>query len=240
MVVSSANRASGAPSCPKPPIIGAIADNCDRTCIKADDVKRYAIEADIGAGKESAYLLVSRDCLTTGIESKTALQAEPESGYWQDAWDAGKALLEPLPTWIGLAVNAGNQDSSGKFLSRSQARFHIHISCVRREVIMELQRRWPALQGAAQVSYTFAPLPTLLEPSPSPVTYSVYAVNSVRNLDPLVFLAGQADWTNDTVAVVGRSDETRGFVLIGHGDSTHAAAAEDVLQQTCATPRFDI
>jgi hypothetical protein len=51
MVVSSADRASGAPSCPKPPIIGAIADSCDRTCIKADDVKRYAIEADIGDGK---------------------------------------------------------------------------------------------------------------------------------------------------------------------------------------------
>jgi CDP-diacylglycerol pyrophosphatase len=227
-------------SCPAVPphhdIIGNIADACSTGCRETDLAHRYAILKDNGAVKPAAYLLVARDCNVTGIEAAELLSVTPLVDAWAYAWDEAEKWLEPSaetgittpPVWIGLDLNAGNVDASGAELSRSMDRLHIHIACVRPDVIDAL--RALRTDGA-----------TLHFAEDNGVAFTVVRSTSLRgSASPFARLpADHSAWRNRTIAVFGRRDTAAYYVAIGTGPADHPISSEDLLDHMCATPTYD-
>jgi CDP-diacylglycerol pyrophosphatase len=227
--------ASCPPVLPHHDIIGNIADACSAGCRETDLAHHYAIIKDNSAAKRAAYLLVARDCNATGIEAAGVLAVSPLVDAWAYAWDEAEKWLEPdaetglttTPAWIGLDVNADNVDASGAELSRSMDRLHIHIACVRPDVIDALR----ALRtDAATVHFAEAP----------GVEFAVMRRTSLRGAaSPFALLpADLSAWHYRTIAVFGRRDTAAYYVAIGTGPADHEIAGEGLLDQMCATPAY--
>jgi CDP-diacylglycerol pyrophosphatase len=117
--------------------LGTVADRCAPmgTCVfaRTDKDHQYTLLKDNGANSTAAFLVVSRECAVTGIESTSAILTAPVVLFWEFAWEAARSLEHPsdeltkvlaslkLPAnvpvvkwyplkadWIGLAINAGN------------------------------------------------------------------------------------------------------------------------------------
>jgi CDP-diacylglycerol pyrophosphatase len=226
-------------SCPPVPphhdIIGNIADVCSTGCRESDLAHHYAIIKDNSQVKRAAYLLVARDCNATGIEAAGVLSVAPLLDTWAYAWDEAEKWLEPsaetglatTPAWIGLDVNADNLDASGNELSRSMDRLHIHIACVRPDVIDELRAM-------------HADTATLHFVETNGVEFTIVRRTSLRGAaSPFALLpADQSAWRNRTIAVFGRRDTAAYYVAIGTGPVDHEIAGEELLDQMCATPAY--
>lgn len=102
-------------------------------CTRVDLQAHYAILKDINGS--SQYLLIPTDHVT-GIESPQIL-ADDAPPYWSDAWNARtyvqKAVKQELgDEQLGLEINSPYR--------RSQSQLHIHIDCLRKDVIDVLAR----------------------------------------------------------------------------------------------------
>jgi CDP-diacylglycerol pyrophosphatase len=102
-------------------------------CARVDLPAHYAILKDINGA--SQYLLIPT-VRVSGIESPDIL-ADDAPPYWSDAWNARtyveKAVTQPLnDEQLGLEINSAYR--------RSQSQLHIHIDCMRRDVIDTLAR----------------------------------------------------------------------------------------------------
>jgi CDP-diacylglycerol pyrophosphatase len=100
-------------------------------CTDVNLKKHYAILKDIEGNTQ--FLLIPTDRVT-GIESPLILQPDAPD-YWVDAWDSRHYVDERakvlLPDdQIGLEINS-------KF-RRSQSQLHIHIDCMRDDIVREL------------------------------------------------------------------------------------------------------
>ncbi|MGF6755712.1 CDP-diacylglycerol diphosphatase [Paraburkholderia sp. GAS42] len=118
-------------------------------CTRVDLQARYAILKDING--TSQYLLIPTDRVS-GIESPQILDKDAPP-YWSDAWEARtyveKAVKQPLrDEQLGLEINSTYR--------RSQSQLHIHIDCMRNDVIDALARhhsdtpgkwRWEVIDG---------------------------------------------------------------------------------------------
>lgn len=117
-------------------------------CAMVDTAKGYAILKDlVGA---SQFLLIASGPVS-GIESPT-LEAPGAPSYFEDAWQArhfmADALKRDVPRdVVGLAINSVG--------GRSQNRLHIHIDCIRADVLQQLKAdagsieagKWSELPG---------------------------------------------------------------------------------------------
>jgi CDP-diacylglycerol pyrophosphatase len=105
----------------------------------------YAVLADRKGGAH--YLLIPTQTMA-GIESSELL--DPDSpNYFAEAWHArdylAKFVGHPIPRVdVGLAINTAR--------SRSQDQFHVHIECLRQEVVDSLRA------AADQLGDTWAPV----------------------------------------------------------------------------------
>jgi CDP-diacylglycerol pyrophosphatase len=107
-------------------------------CRKVDLSRRYAVLKDING--RTQYLLIPTDPVA-GIEAPSLL-SDGARNYWQDAWEArmfveeaaGRPIARDL---IGLAINSAK--------GRSQNQLHIHVDCVRRDVVATLRRYQSAI-----------------------------------------------------------------------------------------------
>jgi CDP-diacylglycerol pyrophosphatase len=102
-------------------------------CARVDLPAHYAILKDINGA--SQYLLIPTDRIG-GIESPEIL-ADDARPYWSDAWAARtyveQALRKPLnDEEMGIEINSAYR--------RSQSQLHIHIDCMRADVIDTLAR----------------------------------------------------------------------------------------------------
>jgi len=101
-------------------------------CASVDFARRYAVLKDING--RAQYLLIPTDRVA-GIEAPEILYAgSPE--YWQYAWNAGRRVDARLPmplaaNQLGLEINSAQR--------RSQNQLHIHIDCMRADVIAALE-----------------------------------------------------------------------------------------------------
>jgi CDP-diacylglycerol pyrophosphatase len=108
----------------------------------------YALLADRKGGAH--FLLIPTQTMA-GIESNELL--DPDSpNYFAEAWHARDLITRfvghPVPrTAIGLAVNTAH--------SRGQDQFHIHIECLRQDVVESLRT------SSAQIGDVWAPLPVV-------------------------------------------------------------------------------
>jgi len=190
--------------------------------------KGYAVLKDIVG--DAQFLLIPTKRLS-GIESPD-LVAPDAPNYWQAAWEARRYLnlkLErTLPrNAIGMAVN-----SSAK---RSQDQLHIHIDCVRPEVVRALAEhaddigeQWRTTPFRLIGRYFIArrvSSPDLEDVNPFRLLYSSSA-------------DAAADMGHETLIVVGAtfSNHREGFVLLSEKATTIKGSGhgEDLLDHTCA------
>ncbi|CAB3750336.1 CDP-diacylglycerol diphosphatase [Paraburkholderia solisilvae] len=100
-------------------------------CTDVNLTKRYAILKDIVG--DTQFLLIPTDRVT-GIESPLIL-APDAPDYWVDAWDSRhyvdeRAKVQLPDNQIGLEINSQ--------FRRSQNQLHIHIDCMREDVVAAL------------------------------------------------------------------------------------------------------
>ncbi len=228
------------PACPAPPlpphdIIGNIADACADSCREADYAHHFAIIKDNGKDKPSAYLFVARDCNARGIEDAATLSVAPLVDAWAYAWDEAEKWLEPNAetqmaseaAWIGIEVNAGNVDAAGHDISRSMDRLHIHLACVRPDVIdamRTMKGETAAMRFAAEPGIAF----TITR------EHALRGPNSPFTLLP----ADTSAWRDRTIAVFGRRESGTYYVAVGTGPANGPISGEDLLDQKCATPDY--
>jgi len=90
-----------------------------------------------------AQLLAIPTARVTGIEDPALLRADAPN-YFADAWRARRlmaAYLKPMPAreGVGIAINSE--------FARSQDQLHLHVDCLKREVVEALADYAPHLDG---------------------------------------------------------------------------------------------
>jgi CDP-diacylglycerol pyrophosphatase len=189
-------------------------------CTAVDLSKHYAILKDINGNTQ--YLLIPTDRIT-GIESPRILDADaPE--YWADAWSARQTVGSRIgltfpPNQLGLEINSKYR--------RTQQQLHIHMDCMRENVIQALARyrtiapdqwHWTTLDGDA---------------------YRVMRVTSLTGAsDPFRVVArdrqGVDAMAQQTILVTGagRSDND-GWLIVNSGLELDNGSAEGLLDHMC-------
>ena len=192
-------------------------------CSYVDTAKGFAL---IHPG-EVHYLLVPTIRII-GIESADLLSPAARN-YWALAWQSRSYLNDaagvPVPrTVIGLAVNSADV--------RTQDQLHIHIGCLRRDVIRALQRFEKDNKSGSTRAVVLARH-----------RYTVMRVEgeTLDNADPFKLLAESSpaarnNMASETLGVAGATfaDGKEGFYLFSRrsrGDD--GAAAEDLLDYHC-------
>lgn len=120
---------------------------CERVFLQDSnpEASGYAVLADRKGGAH--YLLIPTQTMA-GIESSELLDPDTPN-YFAQAWRARDLITafvgHPVPrSALGLAINTAH--------SRTQDQFHVHIECLRQDVVDSLHA------GAEQVGDTWAPL----------------------------------------------------------------------------------
>jgi CDP-diacylglycerol pyrophosphatase len=192
-------------------------------CSYVDTAKGFAL---LRAG--AAHYLLVPTVRIVGIESSDLLSPSAPN-YWALAWQSRSYLNDaagvPVPrTAIGMAVNSAD--------ARTQDQLHIHIGCLRRDVIRALQRFEKDDKGGLA-------RPVVLARQ----RYAVMRIEgeSLDDADPFKLLAesspaARSDMASETLAVAGATfaDGTDGFYLLSRRSrGIDAAAAEDLLDYHC-------
>jgi CDP-diacylglycerol pyrophosphatase len=166
----------------------------------------------------------------SGIESPTLLRADAPN-YFAAAWAARshteRALGRPLPRDVAsLALNSPH--------GRSQHQLHIHVDCLRADVMTQLHRLQPAIGTAWQ-------------PLPEPLRGHAYlarglpgaelTANPVRLLAD--YLEDPTDLGNWSLVVAGKTDVAGapGFVLLATRldlEAGNKASGEELQDHACA------
>jgi CDP-diacylglycerol pyrophosphatase len=175
------------------------------------------------------FLLIATTRLD-GIESPSLL-APQAPNYWAAAWEARKFVAQRLHTTlprdaIGLAINSA--------AARTQNQFHIHIDCVREDVIAALHEHQAEI-GTSWASFTIPPGRAYL--------IRRLEQETLAHRDPFGLVAAQGpDARNNmamqTIAVIGAAFENGkpGFYVLSHRADVAACdpgAAEELLDHDC-------
>lgn len=197
-------------------------------CMLVDTRRGFVVFRDF-QGRAQVLLIPTRR--SAGIEDPQLL-APTAPNYWQEAWEARasfeKRLGRKAPREVvGLAINSA--------LGRTQDQLHIHVDCLRPDVIATLRARGDAI-GARWSDL------------PEPLAGRRYramrlAGEDLGVRDPFKLLAAgdpaaRADMGRQTLVVAGyRSARGEpGFLLLSHraepatGDRAHG---EDLLDHAC-------
>jgi CDP-diacylglycerol pyrophosphatase len=203
-----------------------------RPCEEVNLAGGYAVLKDI-VGK-TQFLLIPTTRIS-GIESPTIL-APNAPNYWEAAWQARRFVDEraqrQLPRdVIGLAINS--------ISGRTQNELHIHIDCMRPDVISALREHAAAIGP----KWTRFPVPL------SGHDYMAMRLDqaTLADTNPFVLLAdgvpgARADMGHETLVVVG--DKYHGkddFVLLaGHANPATGnwGAGEQLQDHSCAAASF--
>jgi len=199
-----------------------------KPCERVDLAGGYAVLKDI-VGK-TQYLLIPTTRVS-GIESP-AILAPNAPNYWEDAWQARRYVEDraghPLPrNVIGLAINS--------ISGRTQNQLHIHIDCMRLDVVAALRDHASAIG-------------TQWSKFPVPLAGHHYMAmrleqSDLGRINPFDLLAdgipsARADMGHYTLVLVGAKS---GFVLLA-GHATPATgnwgAGEQLQDHSCVAASF--
>ena len=193
-------------------------------CSVVDGERGFAV---LWAG--GAHYLLVPTAKIAGIESD-ALLAPAAPNYWAFAWQSRSflddAVGKPVPrSVVGMAINSAQ--------ARTQDQLHIHIGCLRRDVLAALRR------FEARVAASRSPHAVVLAGR----KYTVARIrgDTLDQANPFKLVADSSpaardDMASETVAVAGATfaDGRDGFYLLSRrsqGDDT--AAAEHLLDYKC-------
>jgi len=175
------------------------------------------------------FLLMPLDKVS-GIESP-GLYRKGVPNYFAAAWRARshtqQALAQPLPREVAsLALNSPH--------GRSQHQLHIHVDCLRADVVQALDAQQAAL------GMRWAPLPVLLRGHQYQARLLAGAELTANPLNLLAFdLSGPADVGNWSLLVAGHRDVhgAPGFVLLAtrlDPATGNDASAEELQDHACS------
>ena len=200
---------------------------CTAVSLAGGEAQGHAILKDIRGATQFLLIPTGR---VAGIESPDILAADAPN-YFAAAWAARPAmeavLHHPLPRDdVGLAVNSPH--------ARSQEQLHIHIDCLRADVVAALHA------DAAAVGTNWAALPTPLAGHPYRARWLAEA--ELLSANPFKLLAadvGAAAMPRQTLVVAGAvsADGQPGFVLLAdHTDAATGdrAGGEELQDHDCA------
>jgi CDP-diacylglycerol pyrophosphatase len=195
-----------------------------RPCEQVDLAGGYAVLKDIAGNTQFLLIPTTR---VSGIESPV-IRAPDAPNYWQAAWQARKYVearaRHHLPRdAIGLAINS--------ISGRTQNQLHIHIDCMRLDVIAALR------QHASAIGPHWARFPVPLASH----DYMAMRIDQPEliTVNPFVLLAdgipgARADMGRYTLVVVGADP---GFVLLaGHANpgAGNWGSGEQLQDHACA------
>ncbi|WP_254051124.1 CDP-diacylglycerol diphosphatase [Stenotrophomonas sp. ESTM1D_MKCIP4_1] len=234
---------AGCASAPVPPPAPAHSDALwrviERDCRNAQGPQGSCLQVDAAADRRDVlvkdshgqfqYLLMPLDKVS-GIESP-GLYRKGVPNYFAAAWQARshteQALGRPLPREVAsLALNSPH--------GRSQHQLHIHVDCLRADVLQALDAQQAALQTR------WAPLPVPLRGHVYQARLLPGAALTANPLNLLAFdLSGPADVGNWSLLVAGHRDArgAPGFVLLATRLDTAAgndASAEELQDHACS------
>jgi CDP-diacylglycerol pyrophosphatase len=198
-------------------------------CKLVDLAGRYAVLKDLHG--KTQYLVIATDTIT-GIEAPAVI-ASNAPNYWEDAWQARRFMDEsagrPAPrNFVGLAINSEK--------ARTQNQLHIHIDCVKADIVKTLG------DNGAAVGPTWQRLPALLAGH----TYLAMRIEAqdLSGVNPFQLLAegvpaAKADMGDQTLVVIAATfvDGRDGFYLLNdHVDpaSSDWGEGEELLDHSCA------
>lgn len=184
-------------------------DHTAAPCTEVNLEQGYVLLKDMRG--QTQFLVMPTDRIT-GIEDPVLLAAKAPN-YWQDAWNkrgyVSKRAGKPLPDHdIGLAVNSP--------YGRTQNQLHIHIDCLKPEVIATLQAAEKKKEWS-EISF--------------PYLHSYQALY-VTSLDPFRQLAKHTkDLPRQTLVVAGLD---HGFMLLADTATlSDRASGEELLDHEC-------
>lgn len=201
-------------------------------CVAVSLEGGYAVLKDIVGASQFLLIPTAR---ITGIESPAVLEAATPN-YFAAAWAARSwvetALHRSLPREdIGLAINAAS--------ARSQNQLHIHIDCLRPDVVDTLRRH------ADAIGENWSRLPVPLGRHAylaRRLDEAALAADSPFRLLAAGVPAAGADMADQTLVVAGMTfgGDKAGFVLLdGHVDllAGDLAHGEDLLDHDCSVAK---
>ncbi len=200
---------------------------CTAVTLAGGEARGHAILKDIRGATQFLLIPTGR---TAGIESPDILAPEAPN-YFAAAWAARAAmevvLHHTLPRQdVSLAINSPH--------ARSQEQLHIHIDCLRPDVVTALHA------DAAAIGPAWAPLPSPLAGHPYRARWLAEA--DLASSNPFKLLAadvGAAAMPQQTLVVAGAvsADGQPGFVLLAdHVDPATGdrAGGEELQDHECA------
>lgn len=239
LVLSLTSLAGCASAPPPPPHSDALWRLIERDCQGAAGPQGACLQVQAAADRRDVlvkdshgdyqFLLMPLDKVS-GIESRS-LYRKGVTNYFAAAWQARshtqQALAQPLPREVAsLALNSPH--------GRSQHQLHIHVDCLRGDVVQALDAQRDAL------ATRWAPLSVLLRGHQYQARLLPGAELTANPLNLLAFdLSGPADVGNWSLLVAGHRDVqgTPGFVLLatrldpGTGND---ASAEELQDHACS------
>ena len=201
-------------------------------CSFVDLAGGYAVLKDIRGATQFLLIPTAR---IAGMESPEIL-LPGAANYWQAAWAARRFVDEKagrsLPRQdIGLAINAATR--------RSQNQLHIHIDCLRPDVIALLDAK------SAEIGAGWTPL--ALPPAGHPYLARRIDIPDLAGVDPFRLVADSlpgaaADMGGQTLVLAGArfASGQEGFYLLDdHVDAAQPARGwgEELLDHDCAVLR---
>jgi len=182
----------------------------------------YIVAKDASATKKEAYLIIPTIQLV-GIESPLTLDS-PTLDIWQDAWaeatskNPGKAEGK-----TGLAINSAK--------SRDQDQLHIHMACVKPEVLTALRQKKISDNPKS---------PTKLQLPPNNFEYDAVLLTSLAGDSSPFKIVRQLPHVNDkniqdqSVALVQGLNGKTFIFLNTYANDKNKGEAEELLDQTCS------
>jgi CDP-diacylglycerol pyrophosphatase len=209
-----------------PDSLWSLAQCCSRnlqsnpSCRYYSNQDGFIILKDNSPAKPAAYLIIPTTKVT-GIEDRRIF-LPPVADFWADGWQEAGVFLKRPAAETGLAINSE--------FGRTQNQLHIHISCVRRNVVRVLAAHAPNIGAnpAQPVEVTLGPQDNL---------YRVVKTTSLTKRNPFELVAtmpGAADDMKDqSIAVIGSNEPGVYYVLDTRHHGSNPGAAEELLDQTC-------
>jgi CDP-diacylglycerol pyrophosphatase len=190
------------------------------SCRSYDRNGDFIILKDNSPSKPAAYLIIPATRIT-GIEDPRIF-VPPVADLWAHGWQAAELFVQRPAVDTGLAINSE--------FGRTQNQLHIHISCLRHDVVQGLA------ENADRIGDDPAK-PVAIALGPQHHVYRVIRVTSLTTRSPFAVAAAMPrardDMAAQSIAVAGSKTPDAYFVLDTAHGRDNPGTAEELLDQSC-------
>ena len=191
------------------------------SCREYNPDRGFVIIKDNAPDKPDAYLIMPV-ATVSGIEDPQVFRS-PVANFWQYGFEEAKPFLRVPDRVTALAINSE--------YGRTQNQLHIHISCVRPDVIAVLERARRLGRDPTQ--------PMQLRLRPENHSYRAVVVRELLGNDSPFSIVAKMPGAAETmgrqsIAVIGSRVPQNYYVLDTVAGPGNPGSAEELLDQTCS------